>query len=99
MLRIFLFLFMAAGMAVFLFVAYASLHPPAQPVAVMAAKVVVLAAANTLRAGSLMKPDDIEAREMPEDRGARRCAPRLLPQARSPSSSAQWFARRCCSIR
>ena len=64
MLRIFLFFFMAAGMAVFLFVAYASLNPPKPPVQV-AAKVVVLAAANTLRAGSLMKPDDLDASEMP----------------------------------
>ena len=45
MLRIFLFFFMAAGMAVFLFVAYASLHPTVPP-APVAAKVVVLAAAN-----------------------------------------------------
>jgi pilus assembly protein CpaB len=81
MLRIFLFFFMAAGMAVFLFVAYASLHPPAPAVPVIP-KVVVLAAGNTLRAGSLLKPDDIEARELPEDQapaGARRDT----PQARS----------------
>jgi len=65
MLRIVLFLFMAAGMAVFLFVAYASLHPPV-PQAPVAAKVHVLAAAQTLRAGSLMKPDDLEVREMLE---------------------------------
>jgi pilus assembly protein CpaB len=81
MLRIFLFFFMAAGLAVFLFVAYASLNPP-KPPAPVAAKVVVLAAATTLRAGSLMKPDDIEAREMLETEapaGARHDT----PQARS----------------
>ena len=61
---------MAAGMAVFLFVAYSRVcirrprrRCPWNP------KVVVLAAANTLRAGSLLKPDDIEAREMLETRG------------------------------
>jgi pilus assembly protein CpaB len=65
MLRTVLFLFMGAGVLVFSLVAYMGLHPPAPPAPTIA-KVVILAAANTLRAGSLLKPDDIEAREMPE---------------------------------
>lgn len=77
MLRTMLFLFMGAGVLVFSFVAYKSLNPPAPPPTVVP-KVVVLAAANTLRAGSLLKPDDIEAREMVESEapaGARRDTP------------------------
>jgi pilus assembly protein CpaB len=77
MLRSLLFLFMGAGVLVFSFVAYETLHPPAAPAPVIP-KVVVLAAASTLRAGTLLKPDDIEAREMPESEapaGARRDSP------------------------
>ena len=57
------------------------MHPPA-PVVVQMQKVNVLAAAGTLRAGTLLKPDDIEIREVPEGEvptGARRDT----PQARS----------------
>lgn len=74
MLRTLVFLFMGAGLLVFSFLAWVSLHPPAQPAPVVP-KVVVLAAANVLRAGTLLKPDDIEAREMLESEapaGARR---------------------------
>ena len=77
MLRTVLFLFMGAGVLAFSFVAYVSMHPPAAPAAVIA-KVTVLAAAGTLRAGTLLKPDDIEAREMVETEapaGARRDTP------------------------
>jgi pilus assembly protein CpaB len=77
MLRTLLFLFMGAGVLVFSFVAYESLNPPKPPAPVIP-KVVVLAAAQTLRAGTLLKPDDIEAREMPEAEapaGARRDSP------------------------
>jgi pilus assembly protein CpaB len=81
MLRTLLFLFMGAGVLVFSFVAWVTLHPAAPPVA-QVAKVTVLAAQQTLRAGTLLKPEDIEAREMPETEvpaGARRDT----PQARS----------------
>jgi pilus assembly protein CpaB len=81
MLRIILFFFMAAGMAVFVFVAWEGLHPPA-PVMPVIPKVNVLAAANTLRAGSLLKPDDIETREMPETEEPAGARPDT-PQARS----------------
>jgi pilus assembly protein CpaB len=77
MLRTVLFLFMGAGVLAFSFVAWVSLHPPAAPAPVLA-KVTVLAAAGTLRAGTLLKPDDIEAREMLENEapaGARRDTP------------------------
>ncbi len=77
MLRTLLFLFMGAGVLVFSFVAWVSLHPPAPPPAVIP-KVAVLAAINTLRAGTLLKPDDIETREMIESEapaGARRDTP------------------------
>lgn len=77
MLRTMLFLFMGAGVLVFSFVAWKSLNPPAPPV-VTVPHVQVLAAANTLRAGSLLKPDDIEARDMVESEapaGARRDTP------------------------
>jgi pilus assembly protein CpaB len=77
MLRTLLFAFMGAGVLVFSFVAWSTLHPPAAPAPVIP-KVVVLAAASTLRAGTLLKPDDIEAREMPESEapaGARKDSP------------------------
>ncbi|HTZ71320.1 MAG TPA: Flp pilus assembly protein CpaB [Acetobacteraceae bacterium] len=81
MLRTMLFLFMGAGVLVFSFVAWQTLHPPAAPAPVIP-KETVLAAASTLRAGTLLKPEDIEAREMPEadvPAGARKDS----PQARS----------------
>jgi pilus assembly protein CpaB len=81
MLRTVLFLFMGAGVLVFSLVAYMSLHPPA-PQAPPVAKVIVLAAANTLRAGSLLKPDDIEAREMLEGDAPAGARPDT-PQARA----------------
>jgi pilus assembly protein CpaB len=76
-----LFLLMAAGVLGFSAVAWISLHPPAAPVVVVQ-KVQVLAAASTLRAGTLLKPDDLEIREVNEGEvptGARRDT----PQARS----------------
>jgi pilus assembly protein CpaB len=79
MLRTVLFLFMGAGVLVFSFVAWTTLHPPA-PAAPVIPKVVVLAAAQTLRAGTLLKPDDIESREMPETEapaGARKDTPQF----------------------
>ncbi len=81
MLRTMLFLLMAAGVLGFSAVAWISLHPPAAPVVVVQ-KVQVLAAASTLRAGTLLKPDDLEIREVNEGEvptGARRDT----PQARS----------------
>ncbi|MEJ0045160.1 MAG: hypothetical protein WDN04_02745 [Rhodospirillales bacterium] len=75
MLRTLLFLFMGAGVLVFSFVAWMSLHPPAPPAQVVT-KVVVLAAANVLRAGTVLKPDDIEPRELPESEAPARRAPR-----------------------
>src|SRR5580704_4395090 len=81
MLRTLLFLFMGAGVLVFSFVAWLSLHPPAPPAQVVP-KVVVLAAANVLRAGTLLKPDDIEPRELPES-DAPAGARRDTPQARA----------------
>jgi len=81
MLRTLLFLFMGAGVLVFSFVAWLSLHPPAPPVQSVP-KVVVLAAANVLRAGTLLKPDDIEPRELPES-DAPAGARRDTPQARA----------------
>jgi len=71
------FLFMGAGVLVFSFLAWVSLHPPAAPAPVIPT-VTVLAAANVLRAGTLLKPDDIEARQMVESEapaGARRDTP------------------------
>ncbi len=81
MLRTMLFLLMAVGVLGFSAVAWVSLHPPA-PVVVPVQKVQVLAAASTLRAGTLLKPDDLEVREMTDGEippGARRDT----PQARS----------------
>jgi len=77
MLRTILFLFMGAGVLVFSFVAWITLNPPAPPKQ-ETPPVVVLAAASTLRAGTLLKPDDIEARAVPEadvPAGARRDSP------------------------
>ena len=88
MLRTLLFAFMGAGVLVFSFVAWSTLHPPAAPAPVIP-KVVVLAAASTLRAGTLLKPDDIEAREMPESEapaGARKDS----PQARADYALPDW---------
>ena len=81
MLRTLLFLLMFAGLLGFSAVAWVSLHPPA-PVVVPVQKAQVLAAAATLRAGTLLKPDDLEIREVAETdvpTGARRDT----PQARS----------------
>jgi pilus assembly protein CpaB len=81
MLKTLLFLLMAAGVLGFSAVAWISLHPPPPPV-VQVQKVAVLAAAGTLRAGTLLKPDDLEIREVVEGEvptGARRDT----PQARS----------------
>ena len=81
MLKAMLFLLMAAGLLGFSAVAWVSLHPPA-PVVAQIPKVNVLAAAGVLRAGTLLKPDDIEVREVLEGEvptGARKDT----PQARS----------------
>jgi pilus assembly protein CpaB len=77
MLRTMLFLLMGAGLLGFSFVAWVAMHPP-QAAAPPIPKVTVLAAASTLRAGTLLKPDDIEAREMLESEapaGARKDTP------------------------
>lgn len=77
MLRTMLFLLMGAGLLGFSFVAWVALHPPVAPPPLIP-KVTVLAAASTLRAGTLLKPDDIEAREMLESEapaGARKDTP------------------------
>jgi pilus assembly protein CpaB len=81
MLRTLLFLLMAAGVLGFSAVAWESLHPPA-PVIAPIQKIDVLAAGATLRAGTLLKPDDLEIRQIAEGdvpTGARRDT----PQARS----------------
>ncbi len=77
MLRTMLFLLMAAGLVGFSAVAWVSLHPPPPPV-VTVEKVNVLAAATTLRAGTLLKPDDMELHEVNEGEvptGARKDTP------------------------
>jgi pilus assembly protein CpaB len=81
MLKTLLFLLMAAGLLGFSAVAWVSLHPP-PPAVQEVRKVQVLAAANVLRAGTLLKPDDLEVRDVVEGEvptGARRDT----PQARS----------------
>ena len=81
MLKTMLFLLMAAGLIGFSAVAWVSLHPPV-PVVAPVPKVNVLAASGVLRAGTLLKPDDIEIREVLEGEvptGARKDT----PQARS----------------
>ena len=81
MLRTLLFLLMAAGLMGFSAVAWVGLHPSA-PVAAPIPKVNVLAAASVLRAGTLLKPDDLEVHEVNEGEvptGARKDT----PQARS----------------
>jgi pilus assembly protein CpaB len=77
MLKTMLFLLMAAGLLGFSAVAWVSLHPPPPPV-VAVEKVNVLAAATTLRAGTLLKPDDMELHEVTEGEvptGARKDTP------------------------
>ena len=61
LLRIALFILMAAGLAVFGAIAWISTHAPATQTAAAApaATVRVLAAAHTLRPGLLLKPDDL----------------------------------------
>jgi pilus assembly protein CpaB len=81
MLRTLLFLLMAAGLLGFSAVAWVGLHPSA-PTTAPVPKVNVLAAATVLRAGTLLKPDDLEVREVNEGEvptGARKDT----PQARS----------------
>jgi pilus assembly protein CpaB len=77
MLKTLLFLLMGAGLLGFSAVAWVSLHPPPPPV-VAIEKVNVLAAATTLRAGTLLKPDDMELHEVAEGdvpTGARKDTP------------------------
>jgi pilus assembly protein CpaB len=73
-IRVTFFLLMALGLIGFGTVAWISTRPPAQaPVAAVAppAKVTVLVAAHAVRAGSLLKPEDLKAKEMPQaDAGA-----------------------------
>jgi pilus assembly protein CpaB len=81
MLRTLLFLLMAAGVVGFSAVAWVSVHPSA-PTAAPIQMVNVLAAGSTLRAGTLLKPDDLEIRQIAEGdvpTGARADS----PQARS----------------
>ena len=81
MLRTLLFLLMAGGLLGFSATAWVYMHPPA-PVVVPIQKTNILAAAGTMRAGTLLKPDDLEIREVPDTDippGARRDT----PQARS----------------
>ncbi len=66
MLRVLLFLLMGAGLLGFLFVAWSALHPPV-PAPQVAPKIMVLAASGTLRAGTLLKPEDIEAQASAAD--------------------------------
>ena len=81
MLRTLLFLLMAGGLLGFSTTAWVYMHPVA-PAPVEVQKVTVLAAVGTMRAGTLLKPDDLEVVEVPENeipKGARRDS----PQARS----------------
>ena len=81
MLRSLLFLLMAGGLLGFSTTAWVYMHPAA-PAPIEIQKVNVLAAVGTLRAGTLLKPDDLEMKEVPEGdvpTGARRDS----PQARS----------------
>jgi pilus assembly protein CpaB len=77
MIKTLLFLFMAGGLVLFSAVAWRTLNPPPPPV-VTVQKVNVLAAASTLRAGTLLKPDDLELHEVAEGEvptGARKDTP------------------------
>jgi len=81
MLRALLFLLMAGGLLGFSATAWVYMHPAAAPIA-QVQQIPVLAGAGTLRAGTLLKPDDLEVREMPQSEvpaGARQDT----PQARS----------------
>jgi pilus assembly protein CpaB len=60
--RLVLFVLMALGLSGFGLVAWISLRPPAEINAVQAARVVVLVTARPLRAGSLIKPEDLAGR-------------------------------------
>src|SRR5579863_6671355 len=67
-LRIVFFALMALGLVGFGTVAWISSRPPPAPAAATPAppsKVVVLAAAHPLRAGSLLKPEDLTSKEIP----------------------------------
>lgn len=68
MLRAALFILMAVGVIGLGAVAWLSINPPPPPPppVVPIKKINILAAANTLTAGSLMKPDDVESKEVPE---------------------------------
>ena len=77
MLRTLLFLLMAGGLLGFSTTAWVYMHPPA-PVVMQEQTVTVLAASGTLRAGTLLKPDDLETVEVSESRiaaGVRRDTP------------------------
>jgi pilus assembly protein CpaB len=69
LVRVFLFILMAAGLAGFGAVAWISTRPPpiatatAAPVPPPVTKVTVLVAAHPLHAGSLLKPEDVGTRE------------------------------------
>ncbi len=63
MLRAMLLLFTATGALGFGTLAWVATHPPAPP-PVVVPQLSVLAAAGTLRAGSLLRPEDIETRQM-----------------------------------
>ncbi len=82
LLRIALFVVMAVGLVGFGSVAWLSLRRPPAPAAIGDAVAPpprhgrVLAAARTLRAGTLLKPEDVTAQAMPPNR---------FPQARSPT--------------
>ena len=81
MLRTLLFLLMAGGLLGFSTTAWVYMHP-VSPAPAEIRKIEVLAAAGTLRAGTLLKPDDLEMKEVAEGEvptGARRDS----PQARS----------------
>ena len=77
MLRTMLVLFMGTGAMGFGVVAWVATHP-APPPAVVVPPVSVLAAAGTLRAGSLLRPEDVEALDVvaaEAPAGARRDSP------------------------
>ena len=85
LLRVALFIVMAVGLAGFGTVAWISTRTPAPPppkavaIAAPSVTVPVLAAAHTLRAGALLKPDDLTTAVLP---------PAQVPQGASPDTPA-----------
>ena len=77
LLRVAVFLIMALGLVGFATVAWFSLQPPQSAAANdKLQKVKILVAAHDLQPGTLLKPDDIGAQEIPQEK---------FPEARAPT--------------